>query len=103
MLAPIAGCTAQSPLWRTLDQDVALFAAIQAEPEGPPGLTPPIRDYEAVLELTYQAQIVPGWTIQPDFQFIFHPGGYVADPADPDGLRPLRNAAVLGVRTTVRY
>jgi porin len=88
---------------RAFDQDVAFLATLPQEPEGLPGLAPPVRDYEAVLELTYQAQIVPGWTIQPDFQYIFHPGGHVADPADPDGLRPLRNAAVLGVRTTIRY
>ena len=56
-----------------------------------------------MLEVTYQAQIVPGWTIQPDFQYIINPGGHVADPADPEGLRPLRNALVFGVRTTVNY
>ena len=33
--------------------------------------------------MTYQAQIVPGWTIQPDFEYIINPGGHVADPADP--------------------
>jgi porin len=87
---------------RLFDRDVAWFATLPAE-DGSVGLPPPIRDYEAVLELTYQAQIVPGWTVQPDVQFVFHPGGHVADPVDPDGLRPLRNATVLELRTTVRY
>ena len=89
---------------QAFDRDVAYFATLPPEEEGElPGLPPPIRDYEAVLEVTYQAQIVPGWTIQPDFQYIINPGGHVADPADPDGLRPLRNALVFGVRTTVNY
>ncbi|MBL8585709.1 MAG: carbohydrate porin, partial [Bradyrhizobiaceae bacterium] len=79
------------------------FAQLPAEEGDPPCVAPPIRTYEAVLEATYQAQIVPGWTIQPDFQYIINPGGHVADPADPDGLRPLRNAMVFGVRTTVNY
>ena len=93
-----------SKVAQRFDGDVAHFATLPPEEEGAlPGLPPPIRDYEAVLELTYQAQIVPGWTIQPDFQYILHPGGHVADPADPDGLRPLRNALVFGVRTTVNY
>lgn len=88
---------------QAFDRDVAYFAQLPAEEGDPPGLAPPIRTYEAVLEATYQAQIVPGWTIQPDFQYIINPGGHVADPADPDGLRPLRNAMVFGVRTTVNY
>ncbi|MGA8991602.1 MAG: carbohydrate porin, partial [Rhodoplanes sp.] len=89
---------------QAFDRDVAYFATLPPEEEGElPGLPPPIRSYEAVLEVTYQAQIVPGWTIQPDFQYIINPGGHVADPADPDGLRPLRNALVFGVRTTVNY
>ena len=59
-------------------------------------------DYEAVLELTYQAQIRPGWTVQPNFQYIFHPGGNVANPYDDNGA-PIRNAAVFGVRTQIKY
>lgn len=67
------------------------------------GLAAPVRDYEAVIEVTYQAQIIPGWTVQPDFQYIIHPGGNVADPGDPFGLRRVKDAAVIGVRTTLRY
>lgn len=51
-----------------------------------------IRDFEANLELTYSAQIVPGWTVQPMLTQVWHPSG------DPD-----RNATVVGVRTFVRY
>lgn len=61
-----------------------------------------VRSSEAVIELTYQAEIVPGFTIQPDFQYIVRPGGNVSNPRDPNG-RAVRNAAVLGLRATIRY
>jgi porin len=67
------------------------------------GVAAPIRDYEAAVELTYQAQIVPGWTVQPNFQYIFHPGGNVTNPLCPSDTAPMRNAAVIGVRTTIKY
>ncbi|HKS65288.1 MAG TPA: carbohydrate porin, partial [Xanthobacteraceae bacterium] len=53
-----------------LDRDMIAFT----------GLPHPIRDYELNLALVYQAQIVPGWTIQPAFHYVFHPGGHVPDP-----------------------
>ena len=61
-----------------------------------------VRDFELDLELNYQAQIVPGWTVQPMFQYIWHPGGNVANPNDPAG-RAIGDAAVFGLRTTVNY
>ena len=42
-----------------------------------------ILDYEALLEVSYTAQIVPGLTIQPDFQYFWNPGGHAADPTIP--------------------
>jgi porin len=63
----------------------------------------PIRDYEAVLEVSYKAQIVEGWTVQPDFQYIIHPGGTIPHPNDPTMTRPIKNAVVLGVRSTVQF
>jgi len=77
---------------RSLDRDLARFS----------GLPGPIRSSEAVLEVTYQAQVVPGWTVQPVFQYVIRPGGNVPNPRDPDGA-PIGNAAVFGLRTTVRY
>ena len=56
---------------------------------GVPGV---VRDYEANLELTYVAQIVPGWTVQPNLQFIWHPNGDAS-----------RNATVVGARSIMRY
>jgi porin len=62
---------------------------------------PVIRDYEAVLEINYQAEILPGWTVVPDFQYIWHPGGNVEDPARPRVA--IEDALVFGLRTTVNY
>ena len=58
-----------------------------------------VQDYEAMIEVTYQAALMPGWTIQPDIQYIFHPGGNIADA---NGL-PTKNALVLGVRTSMAF
>lgn len=51
-----------------------------------------IRDFEANLEFTYVAQIVPGWTVQPNLQFVWHPSGDAS-----------RNATVVGARTIARF
>jgi porin len=67
------------------------------------GLAIPIRDYEAVLELTYQAEIRAGWTLQPTFQYVVHPAGGAADPNDPSHTLRLKNAAVFGLRTTLKF
>lgn len=61
----------------------------------------PIRSYEASIELTYQAQIVPGWIVQPDLQYVVNPGGGVENPSRP-GTRT-RSGLVLGLRSTVVY
>jgi porin len=61
-----------------------------------------LRNYELVVELTYQAQIVAGWTIQPDFQYIFHPGGGVIDPLNPFVGR-IPDATVFGLRTAISF
>jgi porin len=66
------------------------------------GLPGPRRSSEAVLEATYQAVLGPGVTLQPDIQYIFRPSGGIANPRDPDAGR-IRNAAVFGLRTTIRY
>ena len=67
------------------------------------GAAMPIRDYEAVLELTYQVQLAKNWWVQPTIQYIAHPGGHVPDPAVPSGAVSIPDALVLGVRTQVRF
>jgi porin len=74
-----------------LDQDTLAI-------NGPPY---PIRNEEAVLELSYQAQIAPWWILQPDLQYIVHPGGNVPDPNDPNVT--LGNAFIAGIRSTIKF
>lgn len=50
-------------------------------------------DYEAVLEITYQVNLAPWLSVQPDLQYIAHPGG---SPRHGDAL-------VLGTRTVVTF
>nr|WP_210261029.1 carbohydrate porin [Enterovirga sp. DB1703] len=78
---------------RAFDADLGVFA---------PGAFRPQRRSEAVLEATYQAQIVPGWTVQPDFQYIRRPGAGMADPRSPTGAA-VKDAAVFGLRSSIRY
>ena len=58
-----------------------------------------VRRGEAVLELTYQAQVAPRWQVQPVAQHVFHPIGQV--PNRPG--RGLPSALLLGVRTNVTF
>jgi porin len=67
---------------RAFDRDTLNFTGL-------PGV---VRDYETNLELTYVAQIVPGWTVQPLVTYVWHPDG------DAD-----RNALVTGLRSIWRY
>ncbi len=50
-------------------------------------------DFEQVVELTYDFAARPWWRIQPDFQWIRHPGGSAA----------LDEAFVLGLRTSLTF
>ena len=61
----------------------------------------PIRSSEVVLELTYQAKIAPWLVVQPDFQYVFNPGGGIVNPNRPD--RRIGDAAILGFRTTITF
>ena len=60
---------------------------------------PVARNYEALLEICYTMQLATGWTLQPDFQYIWRPGGNVPDE---DG-RAVENAAVFGARSTMSF
>lgn len=67
------------------------------------GTNAPVRNYEMTIEATYQIVLAPWWTLQPDFQYIIHPGGNVADPEDPSGERAVKDAVVLGLRTSITF
>lgn len=81
---------------RGRDRDAQTIALLSG------GAYAPVRSDEKLIEVSYQAQIVPGWTIQPDFQYVFRPGAGIVDPRDPYG-RQIKDAAVFGLRTTIRY
>ena len=61
----------------------------------------PVRSTETYVEATYQYQIHPWWQVQPDIQYVFNPGGGIANP-DAPGQR-VQNELVLGVRTNVLF
>jgi porin len=61
-----------------------------------------VRDDQVTFELTYQAQMVPGFLVQPDFQYIFHPTGGALNPLNPAAGR-IPDAAVFGLRTTIKF
>jgi porin len=77
---------------RQLDEDTNIFNATTA----------PIRDYESVIELTYKAQVTPWLVLQPDFQYVIHPGGNVADPLG-NGSDAVEDAAVLSLRSMATF
>jgi porin len=78
---------------RRLDRDEVLFTGIER----------PIRDYEAVLEITYAARIAPWWLLQPDLQLVFHPGGFTSAPLPATVDRPIPNALVVGLRSAITF
>jgi porin len=53
----------------------------------------PGASFEAVSELTYSIQLTPSVTLQPDLQYVLHPGG----------TQQYRNALVAGFRATVTF
>jgi porin len=67
------------------------------------GVPMPVRDFEAAVELTYQIQLADNWLLQPDLQYIIHPGGHVASPLAPGSAAAIPNALVLGLRQVVRF
>jgi porin len=82
-----------SPQAAAYDRDVAAIT----------GMSIPVRNYEALIELTYQMQLAKNWSVQPDLQYVIHPGGNVPNPRDPSGTTAIPNAIVLGVRTVLKF
>jgi porin len=62
---------------------------------------PVVRNHEIVFEASYQAQLAPWWTLQPDIQYIVHPGGNVPDPLNP--AVAVKDALVVGLRTAIKF
>jgi porin len=61
----------------------------------------PVRSSETFIEVTYQMQATPWWTVQPDFQYFFTPGGGIVNANNPS--HSVGNAAVCGLRSVVTF
>ena len=57
----------------------------------------------AVLTAVYQYEVQGGLTLQPNLQFIRHPGGGATNPIGNMPGVALKDALVLGLRTVVKF
>ncbi len=105
-----AGLTLKAPLPDRDDDIVGIGIGIARLSAGAIGFdrdfnryngTAPIRAAETFLELTYQIAVVQGWKIQPDFQYVFLPGGGVANPNGTG--RRVANEAIFGLRSLIAF
>ena len=79
----------------------AAAALDQATAAANPGMFVPTRGGETYLEITYQYQVAPWWQLQPDIQYVFNPGGGIANPNVPS--KRVGNELVLGLRTNILF
>jgi porin len=82
-----------SPLASAYDRDIIAVA----------GMPMPVRNFEAALELTYQWMLAKSWFVQPDLQYVVHPGGNIINPLDPQSASAIPNALVFGLRSYLRF
>jgi porin len=76
---------------RAFDRSVASFS----------GTPFPVRTSEVFLELTYQVVVAPWWQVQPDFQYVWNPGGGIPNPTNP--TQRIGNEAIFGLRNTITF
>jgi porin len=79
----------------------ASAALDQATAAANPGTFVPTRGGETYIEITYQYQVTPWWQLQPDIQYVFNPGGGIANPNAPS--QRVGNELVLGLRTNILF
>jgi porin len=81
-------------LIRARDNDVLgaaiAYGHLSNDPQDNEGRSNP--GYEIVLEATYQIELAPWLSVQPDVQYVIHPSG-----------TDIPNALVLGARTTLSF
>ena len=63
----------------------------------------PVRRFESLVTTVYQYEVKPGWTLQPNFQYITHPGGGATNPLGSNPGKVLKDAAVFGLRTVLKF
>jgi porin len=61
----------------------------------------PVRGSETFLEVTYQYQATGWWQLQPDFQYVFNPGGGIQNPNNPP--QQVGNEAIFGLRSIITF
>ncbi|HEY1789932.1 MAG TPA: carbohydrate porin, partial [Verrucomicrobiae bacterium] len=66
-----------------------------------PATPAPVQSGETFVEVTYQYQLTPWCTLQPDFQYVFNPGGGLPNPNAP-GER-IKDEAVFGIRANIIF
>jgi porin len=82
-----------SPSAQNLDRDFETYRQTPGQ----------IRDAEALVMASYEAEITKGWSLLPSFQYIMHPSGGYTDPTMPGRNLPLKNASVFGLRSTLKF
>jgi porin len=85
------GIAKVSPAAAGLDSDSGFFS----------GAPFPVRGSETFIEVTYQIQAAGWWQLQPDFQYVFNPGGGIQNPNQP--TRRVGNEAIFGLRSIVTF
>jgi porin len=88
-----AGYARMSDRVRALDGD---FAHLY-------GPTWPRRTAESMISSVYQYEVQSGLALQPNFQFIHHPGGGATDPFGITPGKKLKDATVFGLRTVLKF
>jgi porin len=58
---------------------------------------------ETVLEATYSYQVAPWLVLQPDLQYVINPGAGLPTNLNPVTNRALKNATVMGLRSTITF
>jgi porin len=76
------------------------YTRISNDVQAPESALPSAGSFEGLLEVCYTAQLRTGWSLQPDFQYIWQPGGGVPEPS---GKGTVPNAAVWGLRSTINF
>ena len=61
----------------------------------------PVRSGETFMEVTYQYELTPWCQLQPDFQYVFNPGGGVLNPNVAG--QQIKDEAVIGLRMNILF
>ena len=68
------------------------------------GAPMPMRTFDAVIEVIYEAHVATGWLIEPFFQYLFRPSGGIPNPYNPVGVTTrIGDAAVFGLTSVLKY